>query len=138
MALTWNTAGVENHDEVCWFTAEEDIPSHFVEKGKVYLRPITNALIWHSLNTGIGTITAENAAEVWARVHFVETVYGASLWNSEGPKPLTKDDVLKHVGLETNASFKDESRASFLKRHATRFLDEQKRSFEKLREAEVA
>ena len=100
-----------------------------IKKGDRILNPVTNALIWHSLNTGIGTITREVAAEVWARIHLVETIYGASLMNSEGERPITKDDVLKHIGLKTNASFKPETRASFLKRHATAFLEEQQRSF---------
>lgn len=102
---------------------------HGMKAGERYLSPITNALIWHSLNTGIGTITEENVAEVWARISFVEHIYGASLLNSEGPRPITRDDVRKHIGLKTNASFKVESRPSFLKRHAASYLDDQVRGY---------
>jgi hypothetical protein len=123
MALTWSTAGIANHDEVCWFTAEKDEPEHGIKAGEQYLAPLTNAFIWHSLNTGIGTITEANAAEVFARIALVERLYGASLRNADGPRLITIDDVEAHIGLETNASYKDETRSSFLKRHAAAKLD---------------
>jgi len=129
VALTWDTADIQDNEAVCFMEAPADDAWHGLKKGDRILNPVTNALIWHSLNTGIGTITREVAAEVWARIHLVETIYGASLMNSEGERPITKDDVLKHIGLKTNASFKPETRASFLKRHATAFLEEQQRSF---------
>jgi hypothetical protein len=129
MALTWSVKEIANQDDVCWFEAQEDEPMHGIKKGESYLAPLTNAFIWHSLNTGIGRITAENAGEVYARISFVETLYGASLWTSEGPKPITMDDVTMHIGLTTNASFKDESRTSFLKRHAASKLDDSVRNY---------
>jgi hypothetical protein len=130
MSLNWNVTGIENHDEVCWFTADADYPDHGMVKGKQYLAPLTNALIWHSLGTGIGTIKAENAAEVYARISFVEALHGPSLRKDGEPRPITIEDVQAHVGLTTNASFKDESRASFLKRQATPALDDAKRHYE--------
>ena len=131
MALTWSVKDIENQDEVCWFVAEVDEPMHGIKKGESYLAPLTNAFIWHSLNTGIGRITAENAGEVYARISFVETLYGASLCTSEGPKLITMDDVTMHIGLSTNASFKDESRTSFLKRHAASKLDDKVRLYKR-------
>jgi hypothetical protein len=138
MALTWDVRNVANSDEVCWYTAEADDPNHFIEKGKEYLSPLTNAFIWHSLSTGIGTITEDNAPEVYARISILEQVYGASLLTSEGPRPITMDDVTRHIGLKTNASFKDESRASFMKRHITYKLDESARSYKRHVAKEVA
>jgi hypothetical protein len=139
MSLNWNVSGIENHDEICWFTADADYPDHGMEKGKQYLAPLTNAFIWHSLNTGIGTITEANAAEVFARISFVESLYGASLRKDGKDRPITIEDVQAHVGLYTNASFKDESRASFLKRHAASQLDQSKRSYErKIEQAQAA
>ena len=137
MALNWDTSKVENYEEVCWKIADFDHPTSGISVGDRILNPVTNALIWHSLNTGIGTITEENAAEVYARIHLVEKLHGESLWTADGPKAISMEDVLQHVGLYTNASFKDESRASFLKRHAAYHLDQSKRSFEK-KQAEVA
>jgi hypothetical protein len=129
MSLNWDTKNVENGSEVCFITATEDWPMDGTKKGDRLLNPVTSALIWHSLNTGIGTITAENAAEVYARVSFIEQVYGPSLSTQDGPKAITIQDVLDHVGLYTNASFKIESRTSFLKRHAAAFLDDSVRRF---------
>jgi hypothetical protein len=129
MALTWSVENVENQDEVCWRVCTEDLPMHGMKKGESYLSPVTNALIWHSLNTGIGTITEESAAEVYARVSFVEMLYGASLMGPEGPVFITKEDIERHVGLRTNASFKTESRTSFLKRHASSKLDDSVRFY---------
>jgi len=137
MPLTWDTGEILNYEEVCWPVAEEDIPAHGIEAGKQYLSPVTNALIWHSLNTGIGKITEDSAAEVYARIALVEKLYGASLWNSDGPRPITRDDVLKHVGLVTNATFQQESRTSFLKRHADYFLTEEVAAFKKATEAKA-
>jgi hypothetical protein len=131
MALTWSVKEIENHDEVCWFTAEEDEPNHGIVKGKQYLAPLTNAFIWHSMSTGIGTITEANAGEVYARISLLEQVYGASLVSVDGPVPITMDDVTRHIGLHTNASFKDESRTSFLKRHITYKLDDSVRLYKR-------
>lgn len=138
MALTWSVKDIENQDEVCWRVCTEDLPMHGMKKGESYLHPTTNALIWHSLNTGIGTITEENVAEVWARVRFIEKLYGASLMDQDGPVFLTRDDVRKHVGLKTNASFKVETRASFLKRHAAAFLNDEARGFTRSMERAAA
>jgi hypothetical protein len=129
LALTWDTADILDYEEVCFIIAPADNDWHGVKKGDRMLNPVTNALIFHALNTGIGTITAANAAEVYARIHLVEALYGASLMNSEGERPITADDVLKHVGLKTNASFKEETRTSFLKRHAAAHLDDSRREF---------
>ena len=132
MALTWSVGDIENWDEVCHIIATVDWPMDGTKKGDKLLNPVTSALIWHSLNTGIGRIKAENAGEVFARIKLVEDLYGPSLRSGDGtPRPITKDDIVQHIGLSTNASFKDESRASFLKRHVTRKLDESKREFER-------
>lgn len=131
MSLNWDTKDVESNEDVCFIEATEDVPNHGIKKGDRLLNPVTNALIWHSLNTGIGRITAENAAEVYARIALVEAIYGPSLISSEGPRAITREDVLQHVGLYTNASFKEESRSSFLKRHAGHRLDEDVASFKR-------
>ena len=129
MALTWSVAEVKDWENVCNIIATVDWPADGTKKGDKLLNPVTSALIWHSLNTGIGRITEENAPEVYARIHMVETIYGSSLRKEGKDCPITKDDVIAHIGLTTNASFKDESRASFLKRHVTRQQDESKRDF---------
>ena len=120
MALTWSVEKVENYKEVM---------TQKVEGQPDQWHPVTVALIWHSLGTGIGTITEANAAEVYARIALIEGLHGASLRNSEGEQPITMEDVRKHIGLSTNASFTDETRAKFLKRQTTPFLDDQARYF---------
>lgn len=130
MALTWDVKNVKDFNDVCWQEATEDVPSMGIVKGESYLSPVTNALIWQSLSTGIGRITEANVAEVWARISLLEELYGASLRNSEGPRPITMEEVRQHIGLTTNVSYKDETRASFMKRHVVAYLDAQKRSYE--------
>jgi len=132
MSLRWDTKNVKNGAEVCFVTATEDAPMHGVKKGEQVLNPVTWALIWHSLGTGIGTITKENASEVYARISFIEAIHGPSLRNQDGPQPITVADVFDHVGLYTNASYKTESRTSFLKRQAVAYLDDSKRRYERI------
>jgi len=124
MALTWSVKDVKDWENVCNIIATVDWPADGTKKGDKLLNPVTSAMIWHSLNTGIGRITEDNAPEVFARIALVERLYGASLRKDGKDCPITKEDVIAHIGLTTNASFKDESRASFLKRHATRKLDD--------------
>lgn len=107
-----------------------------IDEDSYTMDPKSDAMIWHTLNTGIGTITPLNAAEVYARIALVEELYGPSLRmpdEKDGgklkPYYLTIDDVRAHIGLVTNASFKDESRASYLKRHASFFLEQRKNDF---------
>jgi hypothetical protein len=69
---------------------------------------------------------------VYARISFIEAVHWPSLRNQDGPQPITVADVLAHVGLFTNASFKTESRTSFLKRQAVAYLDDSKRRYERI------
>lgn len=138
MALTWSVKDVANHEEVTTIIATVDWPADGTKKGDKLWNPVTTSLIWHSLNTGIGRITEANAAEVYARIAFVEGLYGTSLRNEDGDRPITPEDVVLHIGLSTNASFKDESRSSFLKRHAASKLDEGVRRFKRYAEQEVA
>jgi hypothetical protein len=129
MALTWSVKNVKDWDDTCHIIATVDWPMDGTKKGDKLLNPVTSSLIWHSLSTGIGTITKANAAEVYARIALLEDLYGASLRNDEGEVRISMDDVTRHIGLQTNASFKDESRTSFLKRHAAAKLDDRVRGY---------
>lgn len=122
MALTFDFTHIDGYSS----EVNDGVGYHKVGDDEYELSPVSNALIWHSLNTGIGKITEENAAEVYARIALVEHLYGPSLVDRLQPRPITVEDVRKHIGMVTNASFKDETRASFLKRHAAAFLDERK------------
>jgi hypothetical protein len=139
MALTWSVKDIENHDEVTTIIATVDWPADGTKKGDRLWNPVTTSLVWHSLNTGIGRITKANAAVVYARINLIESLYGASLRDGEGNEvKISMDDVTRHIGLSTNASFKDESRSSFLKRHAAAKLDESVRRYERHVEKEAA
>lgn len=103
--------------------------TRYDEKGEPYegISLITEALVWGSLMTGIGTITTANAGEVFARFSLYETLNGVLIregvtdetgaWTGEHKdRPITAQDVIDHVGLKTNASFRDETRAAWVKR----------------------
>jgi hypothetical protein len=104
MALHWNVSKVADGDSVCWETAEADIPMRGIEKGKQYLAPVTNALIWSTIAVGLGSITAENAELFADRLTLWERVFGTMLSNADGSVPLTEADVRRHIGLSTNVS----------------------------------
>lgn len=69
-------------------------------------RDTTDAMIWATMFTGIGTITERNVAEFHARL-----VVGG-YWLGE---PLPYAEVRKYIGLSTNV-FPEETRAKWLKR----------------------
>jgi hypothetical protein len=70
--------------------------------------PITNAIIWGCISTGIGTITKDNADEWYARNRFMDEVY-----NVQGR--ITRADVEKRIGLHTNV-YPEETRNVWYKR----------------------
>ncbi len=108
MSLDWNASKVADYETL-----------HSTDEGWA----VTQALVFGSIGTGMGTITEENAAEVFARIALIERLHGAFLQSSEGPVNITLDDVKRRVGLSTNV-FGTEPRAKFLKRQAGSFLDE--------------
>lgn len=144
MALTWDVTKIENHEEVTTWVPDHDDPNGRYKAGDRMWHPVTEALVMASLDTGIGTITAENAGEVFARITLVERLYGPRLIRAEvdGVRPrgeaafITREEVAAHIGLRTNVGAM-ESRASFLKRHVVWFLDDEKKRFERYAPKEV-
>jgi len=115
MPLTWNVEHVENHQEVTTLHTDEGDQWH----------PVTMALVYLTMSTGIGRITEANAGEFYARTNLLERLVGPQLIRPEGEdgeRPtgyaafITPDEVRAHVGLATNACFKDEPRSKWLKR----------------------
>jgi hypothetical protein len=84
---------------------------------------ITETLIFGTMGTGIGHITEKNEAEFYAPMHIMEQLYGPLLTATRDGKrierPIMPFDVHRRIGLRTNAAYKDESRASFVRRHVT-------------------
>lgn len=146
MALTWSVEKVEDYETVCKIVAAYDDPSRDVKVGDTIWNPVTEALIWASLSTGIGTITEANAAEVFGRIRLIEQLFGPLLIRAEvdGVRPegekafITVDEVRSHIGLSTNASFKDEIRSKWLKRQAGYFVDAEVRRYNRNLEAATA
>lgn len=107
MALTWDFTACKDPDALK--TDEE--------------WPVTEMLIWCTLFTGIGGLTERTASEFYARVHWMEKTQGAFLRGTDPETgdlvaaPLTIEDVIKRIGLKTNATFEVETRASWLKRN---------------------
>lgn len=92
MSLDWDITKVKNSKEIK--TDEE--------------WPITEGLIFLTMNIGIREITEENCREFLTRIRVVERVYGPtfsrSTENGPEPRPVTLLDLQRRVGLITNAS----------------------------------
>ena len=70
---------------------------------------ITNALIWTTMVIGMGRISAENADEFFARVDTVQKATGQLCYavdeqNEMAPYMITHADIVRRIGLGTNAS----------------------------------
>jgi len=94
MALHWNVTNCKNHKAL---TNEDEWP-------------ITNALIWISMSTGIREITEEKIPEIYARIRTWEDIVGPMLHGKDTETGEIVDrhievaDLVKRIGLTTNAS----------------------------------
>jgi hypothetical protein len=77
---------------------------------------ITDSLIWASLFTGMGTITAENWREVYVRTKAAHTVLGMHVYRTlsqDGSRfveqHITPGMVRRRIGLRTNVSKKTDA-----------------------------
>lgn len=92
-------------------TEIKDQTACFGEDGQ--MRDVTRALVFAQLFICMGgVITDKNRYEVFRRISVYETCFGTML--SSGIK-ITYDDVVRHVGLKTNA-FGDSGKREFAKR----------------------
>lgn len=115
MSLSYELSKIENYESVCF----EETP-----EGR-RKRPVTEALIFHTIGTGIGEITEETLAEVYARINAREKLHGAMVTNPVinhdnevvGWEPyfITEEDVRQHIGLTTNV-FPYEPRETWARR----------------------
>src|SRR4051812_31333649 len=103
MSLEWKIDQIENYKEVCWLETDEQN-----EDGspRVRLNPVTEALIWNTISIDIGTITEDNASEVYARTKILESINGAMLFKAGKESPIEMEDIRAHIGLWCNVSFK--------------------------------
>jgi hypothetical protein len=96
MSLNWDITKVANREAVCK-----------TKDGK--LHPTTDTLIWATMFVGIPRITVDNVEEFSTRVSVYERLFGAFRATVEVNQDvtdiyITPADVLRHVGLSTNAS----------------------------------
>lgn len=121
MPLTWDVTKVIDHESVC-----------FNEDGSVKLA--TEAIVFYTMPLGLGEISVDNAAEFYGRVKLYEALYGPLMRDGDGePRPLTLEEVRAHVGLTTNVA--KESKAVWLRRMTSMFIDEREAEFAKTLEA---
>jgi hypothetical protein len=109
MALNWRVGEIKNYKKVCYRVAPADIPYEGIKKGELVMRQECNRLIWATMNVDLGSITAKNIDE-WA--FRLNVLYDIGL--SAFPKPLTKAELKKYIGLSTNVSTK--TRRQFMKK----------------------
>lgn len=132
MSLNYNLSKIKNYKEVCFLTHKdtpEEPAAELVSSGDgrwfydgdardycICSNPVTDALIWLTIDIDLGSITAKNAPDFYLRVSCVEKMLGARLRNSTTlqERPITLEDVQAHIGLSVNVA--DRSWGSFSNR----------------------
>ncbi len=89
---------------------------------------VTRTMIFATMNTGIGEITEDNAAEFYARASTWESVFGAARGSQSGDIFITPQEVRDHIGLTTNV-FPKESDTAWRKRLVDYALSERQRRY---------
>lgn len=93
MSLDFKLTEIKDYETVCYDGDQ--------------MNPKTEAIIWMTMFTKVGWgLTEDNIEEFIARATMYEKMRGAVLQMPEGdrlaPMPLTREDMLAHVGLWTN------------------------------------
>jgi len=116
MPLNWSIKRVKNADDVCYYTCLKGSHYDGTVRGEEYVHPITNSLIWLTMSIGLNTITLANIDD-WekrlALAYHISWVSKMTLYNGndeEGKNKwearlITRADLMRHIGLETNANF---------------------------------
>jgi len=109
MSLNWDISRVRNSEELCYLPDSE-------EPDKFKLNVVTDALIWHTMYIGLGSITEKNAPEFFLRCEMWADAVGDPIYqftdNGKEGIRLTYQDIISHIGLSTNVI--DESKTKFL------------------------
>lgn len=107
MSLDFDVSQVKDHAKVT--------TSPYVVNDKKKWHPVTNALIWKSMDVDLGSITEKNVDEWWFRIRMLQLFDGAEIgFNDDTEAFLTKDDIKMHIGLHTNVVTK--SRFAWMQR----------------------
>ncbi len=119
MALHWDISKIENYKEVCRLPPEKG-----EEVGD--LTPVTESLIWATMEIEMGQITEANYVEFWMRLSALDALCEGEVGRIYDPeksrggkkfrmRPITLEEVRNHIGLGTNVSTKKSS-AEFYKK----------------------
>ena len=110
MSLNYDLGEIQDYKNLCYLPDEVD------EDGKetFSINPVTRALTFHAMSIGMREITKKNWKEFFIRVAAYEAVEGASLHKPGAsypaiPRPITKEDVVNHIGLATNVTTRNAS-----------------------------
>ena len=100
MSLNYNCQAVKDYENVCM--KEDDTLSN-----------LTETLIWAGASVGYGEITKKNYVNYHKRMAFIEAMRGVYLRTEVRGKvvdrPITVNDIKKHIGLHTNWDNKSDS-----------------------------
>ena len=136
MSLNWYVGKIKDADDVCWVTATKSSVMDGRVRGEEYLSPITNSFIWATMTIGLNEITEANVDEWEQRLALAYEIGWLSkltVWNGNDPdgeknahcfeaRPLTRADIVRHIGLSTNATY--ESPTAWRKRVVERMTEE--------------
>ena len=120
MPLNWSVKAVKDADDDCYFTATKTRVYDGVTRGEEYTHPITDSLVWATMSLGLNEITEANIDEWEKRLALAynvgwiskSVVFGGFADDGDikwEPRMLTRDDLERHIGLETNASYESGS-----------------------------
>lgn len=115
MSLNWDVQKVADYQDLCFVEASEDRPMQGIKKGDRALNPVTNALVWATMQIGIGEITEANYKEFFGRIEIVQKTFHPLLNRGEEPYFIKLATVKAHIGLSTNV-FPKEPAAKWLNR----------------------
>lgn len=89
MPLNFNLGDIENWKEL------------LDSEGKS--KQLTETLIWLTMTVGLQKITHQNWQDFYLRVYIYEKVFDPFLRDKNGKRPITPEDVQRHIGLKTNS-----------------------------------
>lgn len=118
MSLNWDVSKIANY--------AENFPDRVGSDGSRQWNIVTDSLVWYALMCGFQQINGKNVDEVAKRVFACERALGPMITKNTDtgfePRRITYDEILKHIGLQTNCSNK--TTAQFAKWLSTVILRE--------------
>lgn len=106
MSLNWKLSKIADYKSVCW-------------NADGTMSPVTHVVIMGMMAACLPAITERNWREVARRFAALQSLNGAFLteWRTDETgretrvdRPVTADDIQRHIGLETNATTESAAR----------------------------